>query len=153
MIRLLVVLGGPEQKRLSTVFCAFWGVGLGWLTPQHTTGFVPIIPKGQEAELMGVFILAGSALSWLPPLIFTVFNERGFSMSYGFASLNIFFALAILVLRNLFDYDRAVEAAQQPSLEGFEEATEMNFEFPGNQSTDDAQYHRPIAKGEQTMIT
>jgi len=75
----------------------------------HTTGFISIIPKGQEAEMMGMFLLCNQILSWSPPLLFTVMNENGFDMAYGLASLNIFFFLGFVFLMLMGDFEKAVE--------------------------------------------
>jgi len=89
------------------------GIGLGWLPPMHTTGFISIIPKGQEAEMMGMFLLCNQILAWLPPLLFTVMNENGLDMAYGMASLNIFFFLGFLFLVIMGDFAKAVQDVER----------------------------------------
>jgi ABC-type transport system involved in multi-copper enzyme maturation permease subunit len=71
---------------------------LGWLHPQHTTAFVSIIPRGQEAELMGMYLLCGQFFAWLPPMVFTLLNEMGYPMTYGLASLAMFFIAGIFCI-------------------------------------------------------
>jgi hypothetical protein len=94
----LVVLTGPEHKDKAFIFGICWGIGLGWLHPQHTTAFVSLISKGQEAELMGIYLLATQILGWLPPLVFTALNEAGYPMTLGLGSLTIFFAVGIICI-------------------------------------------------------
>lgn len=108
----IFVLTGPETKQYSYIFAVFWGIGLGWQQPMHSTAYISMIPKGSEAELMSLYLVSGQLLSWLPPLVFTALNEAGFSMSIGFWSVNIFLLIAILFLHAVGDYHRAVARAQ-----------------------------------------
>jgi MFS-type transporter involved in bile tolerance (Atg22 family) len=94
----LDVLVGPTHKNKAFIFGISWGISLGWLHPQHITAFTSIIPSGQDAELMGVFLLCAQILGWLPPLVFTLLNEMGYSMAYGLGSLVLFFVLGIVCL-------------------------------------------------------
>jgi UMF1 family MFS transporter len=80
----------------------------GWLHPMHTTIFVTIRPSGQDAEMMGLYLFCASAFSWLPPLAFTIINERGIHMSWGLASLNLFFILGLVCLFGMGSYEHAM---------------------------------------------
>jgi len=106
------VVKGPEHANVSYIFGFIWGLATGWTYPMERLIYCTIIPKGQEAELMGVYICNASILSWLPPLVFTAMNESGISMNISFASLSFFFLFAFLcqikVGRN---YENAVEIA------------------------------------------
>lgn len=106
------MLRGPEDKHLTVIFGVLWGSALGWLQPQHTTAYVPIIPQGQEAELMGLYLLSGQILSWLPPAVFTVMNELHAPMSYGLGSLSAYFMAGLFFLFMMGNYDEAVAAVQ-----------------------------------------
>jgi UMF1 family MFS transporter len=110
-----LVLTGPEDKNMTFIFGALWGLGLGWLHPMHVSAYISIIPTGQEAELMGMFLLCGQILAFLPPLLFTILNEFGVAMSYGMGSLNLFFAAGLACLFWLGDYDSAVAHIRQGS--------------------------------------
>ena len=107
-----LVLTGPEEKRLTPIFGALWGMGLGWLHPMHSTIFITITPRGQESELMAIYLFCGQVLSWLPPLLFTILNEAGVHMSIGLASLNVFFAAGLSFLLLMGDYHVALEQAR-----------------------------------------
>jgi hypothetical protein len=96
---------------MAVLFGVLWGSGLGWLQPQHTSAYVPIIPRQQEAELMGLFLLSGQFLSWLSPAVFTAMNENHISMSYGLGSLSAYFALGLLCLLSMGSYEDALIAA------------------------------------------
>lgn len=90
-----MTLTGPEHKKYMPLFGAAWGLGLGWQLPMNSTSFINMTPRGQEAELMGLYILCGQIIAWLPPMLFTALNEAGVDMAYSFASLDIFFFVSI----------------------------------------------------------
>lgn len=113
------VLTGPDDKQFTVIFGVFWGVCLGWLHPMDSTIFITIIPKGQESELMGIYIFCGQVLSWLPPLLFTALNEAGVEMSIGLASLDVFFFLGLCCLWLMGSYDKALEHARLRSRDGY----------------------------------
>ncbi|EJK45964.1 hypothetical protein THAOC_35396 [Thalassiosira oceanica] len=104
------LLTGPETKGRVYMFAGVWGLGLGWLYPTHSALYCTIIPRGQESELMGIYLCSGSVLSFLPPLIFSFLNEIGMSMSVGMMSLNIFFTGGFVCLC-LIDYTDACQLA------------------------------------------
>ena len=104
-----VYLTGPQHQRYVPLVGSVWGLCLGWLHPMHTILFITIIPKEQEAELMGIYILAGQVLSWLPPMLFTALNEAGFDMTFGLASLDVFFLLATVCLFLIGSYEKAIQ--------------------------------------------
>ena len=134
-----MVLKGPNDVNASYVMGAGWGILLGWQIPLHTAAIVPLVATttpssfhdhgnvnsnnnnnnsigddhrvGGESEFMGLYLLAGQVLSWLPPAIFSALNEAGFPMELGLASLCLFFALALLFLLCLGDYQHAVLAS------------------------------------------
>ena len=99
-----VVLRGPQDVGLCYMFGGCWGMCLGWLQPQNTSSFVPVIPRNQEAEMMGLYILASQMLSWLPPTVFTVMNEMQLKMFYGLGSLSIYFLISMICLFMVGDY-------------------------------------------------
>jgi MFS-type transporter involved in bile tolerance (Atg22 family) len=51
-----LALEAPRDKHKTVFFGALWGLGLGWLSPMHTTSFIALMPKGSEAELMGNYL-------------------------------------------------------------------------------------------------
>jgi MFS transporter, UMF1 family len=108
-----LLLHQPEQQITAYVFAMFWGLAIGWVYPTEKTLYITIIPRGQEAELMGTYICACQFLSWLPPLIFSVMNEMGFSMRIGLFSLTIYFAVSFSILFFVGDYSEAVAHAKQ----------------------------------------
>jgi MFS transporter, UMF1 family len=103
----------PGQQGLAYVFAMFWGLAIGWVYPTEKMLYVTIIPRGQEAELMGTYICACQMLSWLPPLIFTVLNEMGFSMRTGLFTLTLYFFASFCILFFVGDYKDAVDHARE----------------------------------------
>lgn len=75
-----------------------------------------IIPKGQDAELMGMYLFAGQCLAWLPPLVFTAMNEAGVSIRVNMLSLVLFWIIAVSFLQCMGSYTSVVsEITQSPS--------------------------------------
>lgn len=104
-----LVLRGAGQQMTAYGFAVVWGISIGWQYPSEKTLYCSIIPVGQEAEMMGLYIFASQILAWLPPLVFTLLNEAGFSMQLGLFSLNIYFAISLVVMTLLFGgYDEAI---------------------------------------------
>jgi len=102
----------PGQQVIAYVCAMVWGLAIGWVYPTEKALYVTIIPRGQEAELMGTYICACQMLSWLPPLVFTVMNEMGFSMRIGLLTLSIYFFISFLVLFCVGNYEEAVSHAK-----------------------------------------
>mmetsp|Transcript_62987 Transcript_62987/g.186036 ORF Transcript_62987/g.186036 Transcript_62987/m.186036 type:complete len:537 (-) Transcript_62987:375-1985(-) len=105
------LLTGPDQKPLAFVCAAAWGVGTGWKYSSERFIVCQIIPKGQDAELMGLYLFFGQVLVWLPALIFTAMNEAGVSMRIGIGIIGIFFLLGMAGYFMVGDYKEAVRVA------------------------------------------
>jgi hypothetical protein len=75
---------------------------------------VTIRPSGQDAEMMGMYLFCGSAFTWLPPLVFTLINEHGVHITWGLASLNIFFFLGVVCLFAMGNYQQAIYSVHPP---------------------------------------
>jgi MFS transporter, UMF1 family len=108
-----IILKDPGQQHFAYFFAILWGLCLGWIHPTQKTLYCTIIPRGQEAELMGTYICAGQILSWMPSLVFSVMNEVGISMRIGLFSLTFYFIASFLVLFLVGDYDEAVAHARE----------------------------------------
>lgn len=106
-----MILSGPEHQKWTYLFGILWGMCQGWMHPQHTTIFITITPNDSTMEWMGVFLFACQILCFVPPLVFTVLNEVGWSMQWGLASLILFFAVGMWGLIGMGDYSRAITAA------------------------------------------
>lgn len=110
-----VLIRGPEQLHLFYLLSAFAGVTLGWLVPTERVLFCTLIPVGQEAEMMGLILCVHSAAAWLPPLLFSLINEWGFSLQWALASQDFIYGLAIVTSFGVGDYDTAVRQARDTS--------------------------------------
>lgn len=104
-----IFLVGPGQYIETYLISFFWGMGTGWKWTMDRLLAATIIPKGQDAELMGFFLFSGQCLSWIPPLVYTGLNEAGVSQRVGVASLDLFFALSVLCYLCMGGYTRARE--------------------------------------------
>ncbi len=105
------IMSGEESQHVMYLFAAVWGICLGWLHPTNAALYCTIIPRGQESELMGLYLFSGLVFSWVPPFLFTFLNEIGASMRIGLASLNLFFAGGFFFLKMIGDYQTAVDFA------------------------------------------
>ncbi|CAB9504547.1 Major facilitator superfamily [Seminavis robusta] len=107
-----IFLKDPGQQHYAYVFAIFWGLCLGWIHPTEKTLYCTIIPRGQEAELMGTYICAGQILSWMPSLVFSVMNEADISMRIGLFSLTFYCIASFFILFLVGDYEEAVSHAR-----------------------------------------
>jgi MFS-type transporter involved in bile tolerance (Atg22 family) len=105
------IMTGEESQHFMYLFAAVWGICLGWLHPSNAALYCTIIPRGQESELMGLYLFSGLVFSWFPPFLFSFLNEIGASMRIGLASLNLFFAGGFIFLKMIGDYQDAVDFA------------------------------------------
>jgi UMF1 family MFS transporter len=106
-----IVLKEPGQQMETYIFACVWGLGSGWKWTTDRLLASVLIPPGQDAELMGVFLFAGQILTWLPPLVFTVLNEVGVSQRIGIGTLAVYFLLGAIALVLMGSYPAAVAVA------------------------------------------
>lgn len=124
-----VVLKEPGQEVDAYLLSASWGVAMGWNFTVDRMMIASLIPPRQEAELMGLFLFAGQALNWLPPLIYTSLNEAIVSPRVGMAMLNVFFLLGIVCYLCMGRYsDARAAVASDPA--GDNEAREDKTQMP-----------------------
>jgi hypothetical protein len=64
---------------------------------------------------MGLYLFVNQILAFLPPFLFSLLNETGFSMRWGLASLNVFFVFGLIFLSCLGNYQHAMDRAQNCS--------------------------------------
>jgi len=104
-----LTMTSPEQKLLPYIFGAGWGALLGWYYPTNMAILSMIQPKGQEAELTGIFLYCSQILAWLPPLVFTLMNESGIHLKWGGVSLNVYFATGSLLYFFVAPWDKCLD--------------------------------------------
>jgi len=103
----------PDRIWLVYVFSGIWGCAFGCFYSTQRVLFCKLIPKGNQFEYMGFFAFFGNLLSWLPPILFTILNERGVSMRIGFALLPIFAFVALFFTLFMGSYSNALQAVVQ----------------------------------------
>lgn len=88
-------------------------IQIGWFYPIELNLFSALMPKGQEAELAGFFLYCTQILGWLPPLVFTLFNENpDISISWGGVQLNIWLFLALVCYMMMPSWSRCKEITE-----------------------------------------
>ena len=111
-------LHGPGQQLETYLIAGIWGLGSGWKWTIDRLLASTLIPMGQDAELMGLYLFSGQILTWLPPLLFTILNELGVSQQVGIGSMFFWFLLGLAALCMMGDYRSAViEAGRQHILD------------------------------------
>jgi len=101
------------SKAIEAYFCSIaWGFCLGMYYPLMKIIFSTIVPRGQEAELAGFFKYSSQIIVWLPPLIFTVMNEKGVNLSLAGMSINIFVFVALILYSGMLPWDQCLEDAK-----------------------------------------
>jgi len=107
---------GPEQVHLYYFFSALQGMSLGWLLPTERVLFCTLSPTGgnDEAEMMGLLLCVHSSASRLPPLLFSVVNEAGYSLRWALSSEIVLLGTAIALSFGIGGYDEAVRQARDP---------------------------------------
>jgi MFS-type transporter involved in bile tolerance (Atg22 family) len=108
-----VFLEQPDQKWQTFLVVACWGMVGGWKHASTQMLMAAIVPKGQDSELIGVYLFADMSLSWLPPLIFTSLNETGFSERLGLSSINAFFVLSLVAYWMMGSYEASVKTTNR----------------------------------------
>lgn len=109
---------GSLGRRSGTVGLVLLLVGfampaLGWLVPTEKVLFCTLSPKHRQAEMMGVLLCVHMSFSWLPPLLFSIINEAGYSLRWALASDNLLLLIALFISWYIGDYKRAVEQANR----------------------------------------
>lgn len=115
----LFILTGPGQQFQTFLIASLWGIGAGWKTTVERFAITQLIPKGQDAEMMGFYLFASQVLVWCPTLIFTTLNEAGYDQRIGLGMLNVFFLGGFICLSLMGSYDKARQVAmsnQNPSI-------------------------------------
>merc|ERR1712039_57915 len=84
-----------------------WALCFGWIVPNGRTIYITWAPKGQEAELMGIYIFFCNGFIWLPPLIVTILITNAVSWRIAIAMLGLFVLLSIFTLIFMGSYDAA----------------------------------------------
>lgn len=89
-----LLVHGPGQVHLYYFFSCGLGVTMGWYLPTERVLFCALAPSG--VEVMGVLLSVHASTSWIPPFLFSVVNEAGYSLGWALASEIFLFSIALL---------------------------------------------------------
>ena len=78
-------------------FAPFVGVIYGWYFPGLNGTLASLIPGGHEGDMAGLNLFTSTVLSWVPPLIITVFNQMGM-LDLGLLSLPAFWVVGAAII-------------------------------------------------------
>eukprot|EP00594_Rhizosolenia_setigera_P015670 CAMPEP_0178962344 /NCGR_PEP_ID=MMETSP0789-20121207/14301_1 /TAXON_ID=3005 /ORGANISM="Rhizosolenia setigera, Strain CCMP 1694" /LENGTH=506 /DNA_ID=CAMNT_0020646461 /DNA_START=49 /DNA_END=1569 /DNA_ORIENTATION=- len=95
----------PEHMKRFFVMSALFGVVWGWSLPSMRTIYIILMPKGREAEIMGIYMFVTAGFLWAPPLLFTILNEAGVAMNVSMGIFAIPFVLALLAVQKIKEED------------------------------------------------
>jgi len=101
-----------ERIWLVYIYAAIWGISFGCFYATQRVLFCRLTPKGKQFEFMGFFMFFGNLLGWLPPIIFTVMNEKGVRMQYAFCVLPVFSAISLFFTFLMGSYEEAIESVE-----------------------------------------
>jgi len=108
------LMRGPDSSKiLFYALTAIWGFCFGWTVPASRMVYVAIMPKGQEAEMMGLFHFFGRGFMWLPPLVFTILNEAGVQMNISLLVLPVFFLAGLTFFQFVGSLEDAIEESKR----------------------------------------
>merc|ERR1712150_73778 len=111
------MLANPENKNLVFIFAILWGFMIGWIYPAELNIFSSLMPKGQEAELAGFYLYCTQLMAWLPPLVFTLFNENpNISLSWAGVQLNIYLFLALVFYQLMPSWEKCLEITNSENM-------------------------------------
>jgi UMF1 family MFS transporter len=108
-----IFLKGSGQEIETYILAGGWGLGTGWKWTCDRMVLVLSLPNTeQNAELSGLYVFSRQVLSWLPPLVFTVLNEKGVSLRIGIASLDIYLLAGLFAYWRLLASGPAVDTSE-----------------------------------------
>eukprot|EP00594_Rhizosolenia_setigera_P001057 CAMPEP_0178943398 /NCGR_PEP_ID=MMETSP0789-20121207/2565_1 /TAXON_ID=3005 /ORGANISM="Rhizosolenia setigera, Strain CCMP 1694" /LENGTH=517 /DNA_ID=CAMNT_0020622989 /DNA_START=208 /DNA_END=1761 /DNA_ORIENTATION=+ len=94
-----------EHLKRFFVIAAVFGIVWGWSLPSMRTIYIILMPKGREAEIMGIYMFCTAGFLWAPPLLFTILNESGLQMNVTMGIFAIPYALALLAVQKIKEED------------------------------------------------
>jgi len=110
-----ICIPSPEYGQVFFAIACFWGFFAGMIIPNGRTLYLQIIPKGQEAEMMGLYIFFTYGFVWIPPLVLTFMNEAGVSLRYSISLISLFVLCSLAAVSMIGNIDAAKEKAQEYS--------------------------------------
>jgi MFS transporter, UMF1 family len=101
-----------EREYMGFVFGAVLGFLQGWFYPCENIFFSMCLPKGQEAELTGIYIYCTQILVWLPPFCFLIIVENKIPQRFGLLSMMIFQLIGVAILSLMPSWEEILEEIQ-----------------------------------------
>ena len=96
--------------------CTF-GIAMGFYFAAEIAAYSMFVPKGQEATFMSLYNFSGYILRFAPTLIYTAFAQAQGTHTYAFATIGIWFVLAIIILGAFVSFDKATAVVgRRPSV-------------------------------------
>lgn len=105
---------GPEDITIYFGCMASLGLVLGWILTTERVLFCTLAPSENQAEMMGLLVSVHTALAFMPPLLFSVITQMGFSLNVAVMLQNVLLAMSLLASTMIGPFDRAVAQARQP---------------------------------------
>lgn len=108
-----LVVPSEEYGNVFYLICFIWGFLAGMIIPNGRLLFLQLIPKGQESEMMGLYIFFTYGFVWAPPLVLTFMNEIGISLRYSISFVSLFILCSLLAVCMIGNVEDAKEKARQ----------------------------------------
>ena len=133
-----IYLNGPRKVGETYATAAVWGGAMGWTYPSQRVLFCTLIPKGQETEMMGLFVFVGQIFGWLPSLLFTIINEKGIEQQWGLGLVGAFCIAAVVCTLPMGGYDDACAQAALNSQNKLRAVAQATAQHKATASDDEA---------------
>ena len=85
---------------ITWMFAPIIGIIYGWYYPGLNGLLAMLCPGGHEGEIAGLNTFTSTVISWVPPLIITIFNENGM-LSVGLLSLPVFWVIGGSIMASI----------------------------------------------------
>ena len=106
---------GPQDMATYYFLLAALGMVLGWLVPTERVLYCTLAPSENQSEMMGLLVAVHTALAFIPPLLFSVVTQLGYSMQWAIFSQNILLICAISASCMIGPFEGAVAQARRPA--------------------------------------
>ena len=106
---------GPQDMATYYFLLAALGMVLGWLVPTERVLYCTLAPSENQSEMMGLLVAVHTALAFIPPLLFSVVTQLGYSMQWAIFSQNILLVCAISASCMIGPFEGAVAQARRPA--------------------------------------